>query len=80
MAPVSGLPPAPIPCVISSPIWMVRAPLAWASDLMSVLTQMNVTPGTARAFIIRMMALEPPPPTPMAQILAGVSWKLGRRG
>ncbi len=67
--PTSGSAPEPRPCVCSRPMWI----LVGASDIwscwMSVLTAMNSTPRTS-ASIIRLIALQPPPPTPTTRITA----------
>ncbi len=67
--PTSGLAPAPRPLVSLPP----SCSLIWAAlrsrACRSVLAAMNSIPST-RAWIIRLTALQPPPPTPTTLILA----------
>mmetsp|Transcript_17335 Transcript_17335/g.24695 ORF Transcript_17335/g.24695 Transcript_17335/m.24695 type:complete len:315 (+) Transcript_17335:289-1233(+) len=70
--PISGFPPAPRPRVTPDPMFNTDAPFDF--DLpracASVLTAQNSTPST-RVSIIRSIAFEPPPPTPITFITQG---------
>ena len=67
--PISGSEPAPRPRVISRPMSSFTSASLPSSDCASVLTAMNSTPFRP-ASIIRLTALQPPPPTPTTLISA----------
>ncbi len=67
-----GSPPAPRPRVILSPMRILCGASDWSSAWASVLTEMNSTPMSS-ARIIRLTALDPPPPIPITRMSAKFS-------
>jgi len=67
--PMRGSAPAPRPRVIVPPMWIFTSASQPVSACASVLTAMNSTPRTPWS-IMRLTALEPPPPTPMTLMTA----------
>src|SRR5205807_186252 len=80
--PTSGFEPAPRPCVSLAPSWIFIGAGEARRACMSVLATMNSTPVNS-AFIMRLTALPPPPPSPITLIFAACgissSSKSGRR-
>src|SRR5579862_1151643 len=75
LRPTSGLAPAPRPLVSFAPSCSLTGAWHNFSAWRSVLAAINSTPSTL-ARIMRLTALQPPPPTPMTLILAGESSSL----
>ena len=71
--PLSGLPPAPIPDVVFSPIWIFWLAFDLIRAALSVLIAINSTPRTP-ASTMRLTAFPPPPPTPTTLIWTTFSW------
>ena len=69
LRPTSGLAPAPSPLVSLAPICSFTGACDSLSACRSVLAAMNSTPSTL-ARIMRLTALQPPPPTPITLIFA----------
>ena len=67
--PISGSLPAPSPWVSRAPSWSLMGAGEARRACESVFATMNSTP-LKRASIMRLMALDPPPPRPMTLILA----------
>ncbi len=75
LRPTSGLAPAPSPLVNFAPSCNFTGACESLSACRSVLAVMNSTPSTL-ARIMRLTALQPPPPTPITLIFAGCSSSL----
>src|SRR5208282_4911597 len=73
LRPMSGFAPAPSPFVSFAPICSFTGAAESWSACWSVFAAMNSTPSTF-ARIMRLTALEPPPPTPITLILAASAW------
>ena len=68
-SPTSGLAPAPSPLVSFSPIWSLTSAFDSCRVCKSVFNAKNSTPDKPLS-LIRLIALFPPPPTPITLILA----------
>src|SRR5208282_5538932 len=73
LRPMSGLAPAPRPLVSFAPICSFTCAAESWSACWSVFAAINSTPSTF-ARIMRLTALDPPPPTPITLILAASAW------
>ncbi|MPN52128.1 hypothetical protein SDC9_199782 [bioreactor metagenome] len=72
LRPISGLEPAPCPCVSFSPICILYVALDTESACLSVFMATNSTPFVP-LFTMRFTTLLPPPPTPMTFMLTTLS-------
>ena len=70
--PSSGLAPAPLPPATFSPSWILISALHLASACLSVFTAMKDTPPRPVSTIL-LIALHPPPPTPITFMIAALS-------
>ena len=69
--PISGLAPAPRPLVSLAPIWSLTGALDCFKACISVFATRNSTPSSP-AEIMRLIAFEPPPPTPTTLMQAPI--------